>query len=315
MDSIDVRIFCEMAFSEQSYEQFGERHPSATEMGRKLVLDEKTVRVRVNRMEESGFIKYYQASPNLAFFGMRTVSLFRFEALNLTTKYAVINHLDEIPRLVESSDYFGTVLAASIAGATPEEAKSQAEDLALQYELSTTKLGSRGIREPSSQLDTLDWQIVRELRYDAKSTDKDLAEALSVTQRMIGYRVSKLLESGAVQMRAVIDPQRQAGLVFYELELLVDSHKQGTISRWLKEKHGEKIWNIRSLTEEVVLASLFCFTLAEPETSVIEALGQEGVKRCLLFVLKEVIEPKRPNWVDSLVDLRMTAQGSGEKRH
>jgi hypothetical protein len=121
---------------------------------------------------------------------------------------------------------------------------------------------------------------------------------------MVGYRVSKLLRSGAIRTKAVIDPRRQAGLVFYELELAIDPQKRGTISRWLGERHGDKLWNLRIPMAEVVLASLFCFTIAEPEESAIEALGVDGVKRCQLFILKEVIEPKRPNWIDVLIESR-----------
>jgi hypothetical protein len=64
---------------------------------------------------------------------------------------------------------------------------------------------------------------------------------------------------------------------------------------------------------DVILSSLFGFTIAEPEESAIEALGLEGVKRCLLFILKEVIEPKRPNWIDSLIELKLQSQGAGAK--
>ena len=313
MDSTDVRIFCEMAFMDPTYEEFEERHPSAAELGKKLGLDKKTVRVRVNRMEESGFIKYYQATPNLALFGIRVISLFRFEALNLSTKNAIVNHLHEVPRLVESSDYLGPFLTGSIAGSTREEARKGADYLASRYELGTVVLGSRTIKEPLSRIDNLDWQIIKGLRYDARSRDRDLAEALSVTERMAGYRVSKLLRSGAIRTKAVIDPQRQAGVVFYELELAIDPQTRGAISRWLREKHGDKLWNLTSPMADVILASLFCFTLAEPEESVIEALKLEGVKRCLVFILKEVIEPKRPNWIDSLIELRLQTQNVGAK--
>jgi DNA-binding Lrp family transcriptional regulator len=310
LDSTDIRIFCEMAFREQSYERFGERRPSAAGIGKKLRMDEKTVRARIHRMDESGFIKYYQATPNLAFFGMHTVSAFRFEALNLSTKYAVINHLHEVPRLVESSDFLGPFLKGSIAGATPEKAKREADGLAAQYELGTVQLASRVVRQPSSRLDKLDWQIISELRYDARLNDKDLAESLSVTQRMVGYRVSKLLESDAINIRAVIDPQRQAGLVFYELELLVDIQNQGNVSSWLKENHEDGLWSLSSPIPGVILASLFCFSIAQPEESVIQVLKQQGVKRCLLFILKEVIEPKRPNWIDALIELRIGSHGT-----
>ncbi len=305
MDATDVRIFCELAFAYPDYEEFEERHPSAADLGRKLGLDKKTVRVRVNRMEESGFIKYYQATPNLGLFGMRVVSLFRFETLNLSTKNAIVNRLHEVPRLVECSDYLGPSLTGSVAGATRDEASAGARYLASRYELGTTVLGTRTVKEPVSSIDGLDWRIIRGLRYDARTSDKDLAEALSVTERIVGYRVAKLLRSGAVRTKAVIDPQRQAGLVFYELELTIDPQRRGAISRWLQEKHGDNLWNLSSPTADLVLASLFCFTLAEPEGSAVEAQRLEGVKRCQLFILKEVIEPKRPNWIDELIQSKL----------
>jgi DNA-binding Lrp family transcriptional regulator len=238
---------------------------------------------------------------------MRVVSLFRLEALNISTKYAIVNSLHQVTRLVEASDYLGPFVTASVAGATTEEAKSVADNLASHYELGTTLLGHRTIREPSARLDRLDWQIMKELRYDARSGEKDLAETLSVTQRMIGYRVSRLLGTGAVHVKAVINPRKQAGLVFYELELLVDLSEQVAVSKWLKEKHGEQLWNLSTTMPGVILASLFSFTLAEPEESIMEALKREGVRRCFLFILKEVLEPMRPNWIDSLIELRIAS--------
>ena len=275
------------------------------EIGKKLRLDEKTVRARVGRMEESGFVKYYQASPNLGLFGMHAVSLYRFEALNLSTKFAVIRGLNEVPRLVESSDYLGPSLTASIAGATHEETRREADRLTNQYELSMVYLGSTSVRRAQARLDGLDWQIVKGLRYDARTSDKDLAERLAVTVRMVGYRVSKLLNSGAIEIRAVINPQKQAGLVFYELEVFTDPQRQDQVSRWLSQHFGDRLWNLVSRPGGVILASLFCFSMAEPEVSVVEVGGKDGVTRCLLFMLKEVIEPKKPNWVDSLIELRI----------
>jgi len=307
MDSVDVRIFCEMAFRESSFDESEGRGPSAPNIARKLRLDEKTVRARVKRMEESGFVKYYQASPSLSLFGMRVVSQFRLEALNLMTKHALVGSMDRVPRLVECADYLGTSITASVAGATPEEAKSEADRLAAHFELAVKFLGSRPLRVPSLRLDALDWKLVRQLRYDARSSDKDLSESLHVTQRMVGYRFSKLTGSGAMSLRAVIDPQRQAGLVFYEVELLVEPSRSGAIIRWLQDAFSEGTWNITTPSPELIVVSLFSFTLAEPEENALRALGVEGVRRCGLFILKEVMEPRRPNWIDSLIDLRLAS--------
>jgi DNA-binding Lrp family transcriptional regulator len=299
-----------MALADPTFEEFEERRPSAADLGKKLSLDKKTVRARVNRMEESGFIKYYQATPNTALFGMHVISVFRFEALNLPTKNAIVTHLHEVPGLVESSDYLGPFLAASIGGTTREEARSGADYLASRYELGTVVLGSRPVKEPTFRVDNLDWRIIKGLRYDARSSDRELAEALSVTERMVGYRISKLLRSGAVRTKAVIDPRRQEGLVFYELELTVEPQTRSAVSKWLRDRHGDSLWNLSSPTADMILASLFCFSIAEPEESVIEALRLEGVKQCLPFILKEVIEPKRPNWIDSLIESKIQSRGT-----
>ncbi len=312
MDSTDIRIFCELAFRDLGYVEFEERHPSAASLGKKLGLDEKTVRVRVKRMEDSGFIKYYQAMPNLSLFGMRVVSVFRFEALNLSTKNALINHLHEVPKLVEFSDYLGPFVTGSIAGSTREDARSGADYLASRYEMGISVLGSRAIEEPTAGIDNLDWQLIKSLRYDARSNDSSLAQRLSVTQRMVGYRVSRLLRSGALSTKAVIDPRKQAGLVFFELELAIDPEKRGAISSWLAEKYGESLWSLYSPTADMVVASLFGFTIAEPEEVAIQALKLDGVKRCLLYILKEVIEPKRPNWIDGLIESKLRLRGKGK---
>ena len=297
-----------MAFVDSGYEEYEQRHPSAADLGKKLGLDKKTVSVRVNRMEDSGFIKYYQSTPNLALFGLHFVGLFRFEALNLPTKKAIVNHLHEVPRLLEASDYLGPSLTGSIAGATREEARSGADYLTSRYELGIVPLGSKTLMEPAFRLDNLDWQIIRGLRYEARSSDRDLADSLSITERMVGYRVSKLLRSGAIRTKAVIDPRRQAGLVFYELEMAIDPQKRGFVSSWLKAKHGDRLWSLNSPTADTILVSLFGFTIAEPEESAIEVLEVDGVRRCQLFILKEVIEPKRPNWIDSSIDLKLESQ-------
>ncbi|MGH9976798.1 MAG: winged helix-turn-helix transcriptional regulator, partial [Nitrososphaeraceae archaeon] len=65
MDAKDVRIFCEIAFKGLDYDSFTDRRVSPLAIGRKLGFDEKTVRVRVKKMEDDGFIKYYQAMPSL----------------------------------------------------------------------------------------------------------------------------------------------------------------------------------------------------------------------------------------------------------
>lgn len=307
MDAKDVRIFCEMAFKDLNYSAFTSRHINPSAIARKLGLDEKTVRVRVKNMEDKGFIKYYQAMPSVSLLGLKSIGSYRFEAVNIATKHRVVENVQQVPYVVEAFDYLGPVAAVTIAGASSHEVQLVANGIAKRFELNKMHLGDRVVREPLSRPDKLDWQIIKKLRYDARGTSKEIADALQITPRMAGYRITKLLDSGAVLIRAVINTQKQEGMIFYELEISVDDARQNAVARQVSEMYGEKLWSMQTSTAGILLANLFGFTLGEPEEAVMSLLKVEGVHWCSLFILKEIIEPRRPNWIDKLIEEKIAA--------
>ena len=310
MDAKDVRIFCEIAFKSLDYDSFTDRRVSPLAIGRKLGLDEKTVRVRVKKMEDDGFIKYYQAMPSLALFQLTNMNTYRFEALNIATKHRVIQYIQELPFIVEAIDYLGQIVSVSISGTSSEEIDQVASGLANRFELYKWILGSRIMKESVSVADRLDWQIIQELRYDALSGVKELSESLSMTPRMVEYRIKKLLGSGMLLVRAITNSQKQQGLIFYELEMSVDVTKQYEVIKRLSEIYAEKLWSVRTLAAGVVLGNFFAFTLAEPEEAYVNTLKLGGVRSCSLFIFKETVEPKRPNWMDRLIEQKIASSKS-----
>ena len=169
MDAKDVRIFCEIAFKGLDYDSFTDRRVSPLAIGRKLGIDEKTVRLRVKKMEDDGFIKYYQAMPSLTLFKLKYMNTYRFEALNIATKHRVIEHIQELPFIVDATDYLGKVVSISMTGHSSEKIDQVASELTNRFELLKWILGSCIIKEPISVADRLDWQIIKKLRYDALS--------------------------------------------------------------------------------------------------------------------------------------------------
>jgi DNA-binding Lrp family transcriptional regulator len=306
VDAKDVRIFCEIAFKGLDYDSFIDRRVSPLAIGRKLRLDEKTVRVRVKKMEEDGFIKYYQATPNLGLFQLKNMNTYRFEALNIVTKHNLIEHIQKLPCIVEAIDYLGKIVSISVSGSSREEIDLTASGLANKFELYKWILGSRTIKGHASVLDRLDWKIIQELRYDALSSVKEISLSLSITPRMVEYRIMKLLGSGMLQVRAIINSQKQKGLIFYELELSVDETKQYKVTKRLSEIYADKLLTIRTLAPGILLANFFAFTLAEPEETYINTLELADVRACSLFIFKEIVEPKRPNWMDRLIEQKIT---------
>jgi len=301
MDAKDVRIFCEMAFTSTSFSAVRDRHVSPSAIGKTIGLDEKTVRIRIRKMEEDGFIKHYQVFPSLSLFGLNIIGLYRFEALNLATKRNVIEYTHQVPRVLETLDYLGQAVSISFAGASPQDVQESANAMASRFELSKWSLHEAKVRDSPHHMDRIDWRIVKELRYSARRSTTDLARALAITTRMAEYRTGRLLESGAMVVQASIDPRKQTGLVFYELELSLAEASQASVARLLAERHGEKLWSTMT-SNRVMLASLFGFSLGEPEDAALEAAKLEGVKSCTLYILKEAIEPRGPNWIDREIE-------------
>ena len=307
MDARDVRIFCEKAFKGLDYDSFTDRRVSPLAIGRKLGLEEKTVRMRVKKMEDDGFIKYYQAMPRLALFQLKNIKTYRYEALNIATKHRVIRYVQDLPFIVEAIDYLGSVVSINITGTSTGQIDQVASGLANRFELYKWMLGSSTVKEPVAVADRLGWQIIRELRYDALSGLKELSKSLSIIPRMVKYRITKLLGSDMLLIRAIINSQKQQGLLFYELEISVDETKQYEVIRRLSEIYTEKLWSVRTLAAGVLLANFFAFTLGEPEEAYINALKIEGVRSCSLFVFKETVEPKKPNWMDGLIEQKIAS--------
>ncbi len=306
MDAKDVRIFCQIAYKNPSTNELGSRDISPSGIGRTLGLDEKTVRVRVKRMEEDGFIKSYQAIPSFALFGLKTLAAYRFEALNVLTKHNVIEHIHRVPHVVEALDYIGPHVAIKLTGTSADDVQTVADSLASMFELSQLRLGDQVVLSTTMLPDRLDWQIIQKLRYDARCPAQEIAKALTVTPRMVEYRIKKLLDSGAMLVRAMIDPRKQQGLIFYELEISADEAHQTSVAKALEKQHGEKLWSIQKSREGILLVSLFGFSLGEPEESVLSSLRLDGVRGCSLYILKEMIEPTGPSWIDIIIGQKIS---------
>src|SRR5262249_51469676 len=149
------------AFKNPSINELGNREISPSVIGRNLGLDEKTVRVRIRKMEDDGFIKNYQAIPSFALFGLKTVASYRFEALNVATKHRAIEYLTRVSHVVEASDYIGPHVAIRFVGTSFEDIKAVADSIASRFELSQLRLGDESVLQTNLLPDRLDWQIIR----------------------------------------------------------------------------------------------------------------------------------------------------------
>jgi len=311
MDAHDVRIFCALAVSGPPEAIPRSRPPGLRRIAQGLGLDEKTVRVRLRRLEDEGFIKYYQAAPDLALLGISTELTSRFEAVNVATKIDSLHYAQSQDGMVEALDFLGTSFVVTGAGNSADEATDLHKRIAHRFELDRFEQGRRTLPPSDAQLLPLDWKIIERMRYDARAPIDDVAGALGITPRMVRYRLGKIRASGAVTIRPMIDARRQQGVILYRLVVTTLSTSREEVLARLRQRLGDSIWAVRLTAAGPLLVDMFGFGLAEPEESVVAALEVKGVEACAALTLKEILEPPHGNWVDRrIADLAVGGTGA-----
>jgi DNA-binding Lrp family transcriptional regulator len=298
MDAHDVRIFCALAVAGPPEATPPSNPPGLRRIARGLGLDEKTVRVRLRRLEEEGFIKYYQAAPDLALLGISSEVTCRFDAVNVATKIESLRFAQTQDGMVEGLDFLGSSFVITTAGTTAEEAIDLHKRIAHRFELDRFEQGRRILPPSDARLVPLDWKIIERMRYDARAPIDDVAGALGITSRMVRYRLRKIRASGAVMIRPMIDARRQRGVILYRLIVTIESGTREDVLARLRRRFGDSIWAVRIPVAGPLLVDMFGVSLADPEESVVAALQVRGVQACAALTLKEILEPPHGNWVD-----------------
>ena len=308
MDAQDIRIFCALAISGPPETVLPTRTPGLRRIASGLGLDEKTVRVRLRRLEQDGFIKYYQAAPDLSLLGMTAEVTYRFEAVNVATKLEALRYAQEQVGMVEALDFLGASFVVTGAGESLEEATDLGKRIAHRFELDKFEQGRRTLESSDPHLTALDWRIVERMRYDARAPLGEVAGALGITPRMVRYRLGRIRASAAVTIRPVIDARRQVGLLVYRLTVTAEAVDRAEVLAGLRRRLGNSIWAVRLSRSGPLLVDMFGVSLAEPEEALVQALEVKGVQSCAVLVLKEICEPPNGGWIDQ----RIAALAAGQ---
>ena len=306
MDDEDVKIFCEMGFKYYSYGGKN-RRPSPKEIGRQLGLDEKTVRKRVRSMEKEGFIQFYRAIPNPSLFDLPFLCTCGFRAQDILTKQQTVRKLVRSPYVLEVGDFMGETIGVSLAALSELDAQEKIKELSeLTGGVPTPPIfPPRRFPNPSITPNRIDWELIRALRYDAIKPTNEIAGELGLTYRTAEYRISRLLDSQVFFVRAFVDASDSKGILFYSLFLELDEKTHERIKRELLEKHHDRLWFEFSPPTPIIILNMFATSVGEAEDNLLDALSHPGVRGGSLTLIKGMVEPVRPSWIDRLVEQRI----------
>ena len=277
------------------------RRPSPKQIGAKLRVDERTVRLRTRRMEKEGFIQYYQTIPNLRLFNQPLTCLCNFQT-SLTDKPRILDSLRNADHIVDIADFFGESFGVTVSASTETDAHERAKKLAQLVGLSQIQLmPSRSFPMVEKSPSRLEWRVVKTMRYDAQRPTASIAKELGITYRMADYTIRKLLDSRTASVRAIVNARDSKGIIFYSLSITVDEQSQAQIIRELRKVYGERVWWMINPPGPMIIMFLFANSIGRVEDDLVEALSKTGVRSGSTTIFKGWVEPTRPSWIDMAI--------------
>lgn len=303
MDHLDVRIFKSLGVL--SYDQdscdFSRLNPWI--IAKKLGANGRTVKLRMRKMQQCGFIDHFQIYPNFRFLGLNATA-YGFEVGDVVRKYEVISDCSLSDGINEIHNFIGTKVCIEF---TYSDARDESRKLELLRRLTrcdtALKIYDRFMPPTDITLSRTDWRIIKALRYNALMDLSEAAGTLGLTAKTVRRRFDRMARHNAVQIYPIVNPARLPNTITYVIQVFPPPE------RW-NEVMGKVI---RYLDHSCILTRLhppgwgalylIADTIAEAEDNLVKIRDIEGVRDATTLILKEVQDHSQ--WLDSTIDRKI----------
>lgn len=109
----------------------------------------------------------------------------------------------------------------------------------------------------SAEFDHLDYQIILELRKDARKSASDIARAIQANERTIRNRIDRLVQSGAIRLTSILDPQAFGYVNTVDIFLEVEPEREQAAIEHLLQMHEVSYLAYGLGTQEISIEARF----------------------------------------------------------
>ena len=206
MDDLDLKIFRALEFRPFGPHAGDPSRFNPWVIARKVGADGGTVKLRLKKMRESGFIHYFQIYPNLRLLGLRGAA-YEFTLPDVLGKDAAIEKASLVDGVTEIHNFIGNHICIDFTYAGPADL-----DRRLRLFRNLTGCASpewfydREMPPVDVALTRTDWRIIQALRYDAFQPLSAVARKLGLSLKTVRRRYERLVEHRAVIIAPLVNP-------------------------------------------------------------------------------------------------------------
>lgn len=207
-DELDIRIIRAMA-SPASYQW--DVRISYSRLSNRLGVDAETIRARLRRMVEVGFLVGWQLVLNPSLLE-REAAVIELRLGETPNKNAIITQLGLVEGVTLIEDFYGHELAVHLLFRGAETLDRQVDLIGRISGCGTPRVWILGIPACNLSPTPTDWKIMHGLRRQARVRLSDLAQDLSLATRTVKRRVDRLAAGNAFYLDPVLDLKNAGGI-------------------------------------------------------------------------------------------------------
>jgi DNA-binding Lrp family transcriptional regulator len=258
-------------------------------VARKLGVDEETVRNRIKRLRESGFLLGWRLFPNPTLLGCKSAFLL-LELADPGFKEKAISKLLGMDGVVNVVSLYGKGLLITIFDDEHGRFSRQIAQLGKMEEVMT------GMTFPSCtfRMTSTDWQIARRLLRNAERDARDIAKELKISTRTVTRRLNQMMSGSATFIAPVVD-LRNSGGVSYHLLVQCENGKKSEVDKAVAYKIDDLVFRATYSVNGLI----FGFTeanVAQGNETLKWVRRQEGVASAQMNITEEVVHSY--DWLD-----------------
>ncbi|HYW00141.1 MAG TPA: winged helix-turn-helix transcriptional regulator [Candidatus Acidoferrum sp.] len=298
-DSLDFRIIGEMIV----YPSYWNVRKSYKDIAKKIGVDQETIRLRLRRMRQQGYLLGWRLIPNPLLIGRGSFTLL-MEFDDQTANKNARNRLQHTAGVVIMIEFYERHLSVNLFhNYSEEELAKEAQSIAFSCKGKLLTFWQRGSPGVTRKLTKLDWEIIEGLMGNPERKLSDLADRLGVSTRTVKRKVNDLMQSHSLFLLPVVDLKKIKG-VPCQLLVEADPSKKNALDRLIIGKFAP-IMNFRDTGSRThSLYGIACNNVAEAEESRKWIQNQPGVQTVWMNIVGQLTHVY--DWIESRVSLMVS---------
>jgi DNA-binding Lrp family transcriptional regulator len=284
LDDLDMKIIKELGGSNPP--QWDVRE-SYSNISRKLGVDEETIRMRVNRAKEYGFLPLWRMMVNPLLINCLEANL-DLEVREEQHKAEAISRIKIVDGVNNIVDFRDREILVLMYYENSESLATKVQLIESICESPKLAFWDSRFPQPDVQMNHLDWKIIDAMREDARRDLEEVAKSLGVSVRTILRRLSAMNEGRAVYLSRPPNVNVVGGLMCNFLVFCSDPGKKRAAD-YVIHSTFDRIGASDTSTEQFSRFGISCENFSEADKVAERMRAVDGVTSVRMRIVREII--------------------------